>query len=280
MADNDSLQMWMTQASRCPLLTLAEELELGRRILEEHDGSARDRLVECNLKLVISIAGPYQGRGREFADLIQDGNIGLIRAAEKYDHRKGYKFSTYATFWVRQAISRGLSDGARTIRLPAHISEKAHKLNKDIRALVQELGREPTEEELTERSEFNATMVHLLCTSLQEPVSLDSTFIGDDGEEALIDQIEDTETPTEDAIINRILLEERVTGDLLAPLTPREKDVMTLRFGLGGTPQHTLEETGNALGVTRERVRQIEWKALAKIRNLWRWQRLAELVMA
>ena len=273
---DDSVQMWMVEAGRRPLLTLEEELALGRRIRDECDSGARDKLVECNLRLVINIATAYNGRGLDFSDLIQEGNIGLIRAAEKFDHSKGYKFSTYATFWVRQAITRGLSDCARTIRLPAHITEKMHKLNKDIRALVQELGREPTEEELAERSEFDTKTVHLLLTSLQEPISIDSTMIGDEG--SLIDLIEDDSAPTSDEIVDRIVIEDYVTNSLMSLLSGREKWVMRLRFGLNETRQHTLEEAGVVMGVTRERVRQIEWKAIVKIRNAWRWEKLAEMV--
>lgn len=268
---NDSVQLWMGQAARHPLLTLSEELDLGRRIQDDHDAAARARLIECNLRLVINIATAYRGRGLDFPDLIQDGNIGLIRAVEKFDYRKGYKFSTYATFWIRQAITRGLSDCARTIRLPAHITEKIHKLNKDVRALVQELGRDPTEEELVEHSEFDAKTIHLLYRNLHEPVSLEATFDTEEG--TLIDCIEDPAPPTADEIVQRIILEGWVSV-MLVTLTPRERDVVALRFA---PQQHTLEQAGVVMGVTRERVRQIEWKALVKIRNLWRRRGLAEL---
>ena len=307
MADHldDSVQMWMLEAGKRPLLTPAEELALG----EKHDAAARDKLVECNLRLVINIATGYNGRGLDFPDLIQDGNIGLIRAAEKYDYTKGYKFSTYATFWVRQAITRGLSDCGRTIRLPAHITEKMHVLSKLVQPLVQDLGREPVEEELVDpwyeavsrdqliekiKKRFNrkptakeiaaqhrtdAKLLHLLLTSFQEPISMDTTLIGDDSEEGtLMDLIEDTEAETANDIINRVVIEDHVTNDLMSLLSAREKRVMRLRFGLDDTRQHTLEEAGEVMGVTRERVRQIEWKAIIKMRDKWRHKKLAELV--
>ena len=305
---DDSVQMWMIEAGRCPLLTLSEELALGRLIREKHDLGARDRLVECNLRLVINIATGYNGRGLDFPDLIQDGNIGLIRAAEKYDYKKGYKFSTYATFWVRQSITRGLSDCGRTIRLPAHITEKMHVLSKIIQPLVQELGREPLEEELVDpwfdavsynqlvvkikkrckrkpnareiaaQHKTDAKLLHLLLTSFQEPISIDTTLIGDDSEEGtLLDLIEDTEAETDTDIINRVVVEDHTNG-LLALLSTRERWVMQLRFGLDDTRQHTLEEAGAVMGVTRERVRQIEWKAIIKIRDKWRHRKLEELV--
>jgi RNA polymerase primary sigma factor len=298
----------MLEAGKRPLLTLTEELALGRRVREKHDLEARDKLVECNLRLVINIATGYNGRGLDFPDLIQDGNVGLIRAAEKYDYHKGYKFSTYATFWIRQSITRGLSDCGRTIRLPAHITEKMHVLSKIIQPLVQELGREPLEEELIDpwfdavsynqlvekikkrchrkpnsneiaaQHKTDAKLLHLLLTSFQEPISIDTTLIGDDSEEGtLLDLIEDTEAETDTDIINRVVVEDHTNG-LLALLSTRERWVMQLRFGLDDTRQHTLEEAGAVMGVTRERVRQIEWKAIIKIRDKWRHRKLEELV--
>jgi RNA polymerase primary sigma factor len=300
--------MWMLEAGKRPLLTLDEELALGRLIREKHDAAARDKLVECNLRLVINIATGYNGRGLDFPDRIQDGNIGLIRAAEKYDYTKGYKFSTYATFWVRQSITRGLSDCGRTIRLPAHITEKMHVLNKLVQPLVQELGREPVEDELVgpwydavshdqlvekikkrchrkpnsneiaAQHKTDAKLLHLLLTSFQEPISIDTTLIGDDSEEGtLLDLIEDTGSETDNDIINRVVVEDHTKG-LLALLSARERWVMQLRFGLDDVRPHTLEEAGVVMGVTRERVRQIEWKAIVKIRNTWRWRKLGELV--
>jgi RNA polymerase primary sigma factor len=300
----------MLEAGKRPLLTLTEELALGRRVREKHDLEARDKLVECNLRLVINIATGYNGRGLDFPDLIQDGNVGLIRAAEKYDYHKGYKFSTYATFWIRQSITRGLSDCGRTIRLPAHITEKMHVLSKIIQPLVQELGREPLEEELIDpwfdavsynqlvekikkrchrkpnsneiaaQHKTDAKLLHLLLTSFQEPISIDASITADDSEEGggtLIDLLEDTGSETDNDIINRIVIEDHTNG-LLALLSARERLVMKLRFGLDETRPHTLEEAGVVMNVTRERVRQIEWKAIIKIRDKWRHRKLEELV--
>ena len=308
---DDSIQMWMVEAGRYPLLSTEEELALSRLIREKKDAAARDKLVECNLRLVINIATGYTGRGLDFPDLIQDGNIGLIRAAEKFDYKKGYRFSTYATFWVRQAITRDLSDCGRTIRLPAHITEKMHVLTKIMRELVQELGREPIEEELVDpwfeavshnqlilkiqekygrepndkeiaaQHKTDAKLLHLLVTSFQEPISIDTTLIGDDAEEgSLLDLIEDEDTPSADDIIDRIVIQEHVSEQLMSLLSARERKVMKLRFGLNNSRAHTLEEAGVVMGVTRERVRQIEWKAIVKIRNSWRWQKLSAMMAA
>lgn len=276
---DDPIKMWMEQAGKLPLLAANEEFELGRRFQEEHDDAARDKLVEHNLRLVIDLASKYMGHGLEFSDLIQDGNIGLIRAAEKFDYRKGYRFSTYATFWVRQGITRGLSNFGHTIRLPAHITEKKFRLNRLVEELVQELGREPTETELVAKSGYDVKTIKLLLYNTTDPISVDTTDMGDDSEAGtLIDFIEDDSVPTPDEILNRIVIQEQIGDNLMGILTPREKNVMRLRFGLFGQTQHSLEETGAVLSVTRERVRQIEWKALAKIRNSWRRQKIGEMV--
>ena len=277
----DSTQMWLTAAGKKPLLKHAQELELGRKIMEG-DERARNTLVEHNLKLVISLASVYMNRGLPFPDLIQEGNIGLVRAAEKYDHRKGFKFSTYATFWIRQAITRSLSNTSRTIRLPAHITEKLFRLTKLTEVMVYELGREPTEEELVERSGIKLQIVQIHMTNMLDPLSIDTTPVGDVGEECnLIDLIEDESTPTANEVIDRLVLRDQITDELMAVLTPREKSVIELRFGLFTEGNSfTLEQTGKALHVTRERARQIEWKALKKIRNSWRWGRIAQLIAA
>jgi len=282
MKDNtdDVVHTWMAKAGKLPLLNSEEELELGRRIWEYNDEAAKTKLIEHNLRLVVDIASRYTGRGLDFSDLIQDGNIGLIKAAGKYDYRKGYKFSTYATFWIRQAITRGLSDSGRTIRLPAYITEKLFQLNKTMNDMVQELGREPTKEELIEASGFDPKIADLLLRNILDPISIDTTPVGDECEEGtLADLIEDESQPTADEILNRLIVREQITEELLTMLSPREKDVIHLRFGLAGRASHTLEETGCVLGVTRERARQIEYKALTKIRNSWRWKRIAELTM-
>jgi len=274
-----SIKMWMAEAGKLPLLTASEEFELGRRIQEEDDKAARDKLVEHNLRLVVDLASRYIGHGLDFPDLIQDGNIGLIRAAEKFDYRRGFRFSTYATFWVKQGITRSLSNCGHTIRRPAHIIEKMFKLTKWTEELVQELGREPTETELVEKSGYDIETIELLLRSAIAPVSIDTTIIGDDFETGvLVDLIEDNSISTTDEILSRIVLQDQINDDLLSILTPREKDVMRLRFGLFEQAAHSLEETGAALSITRERARQIEWKAIAKIRNSWRWQKIAEMV--
>jgi RNA polymerase primary sigma factor len=278
--NQDTVQMWLTLAGKRPLLSASEELELGKQVREHEDQDAKNKLVEYNLRLVISVASRFQNRGQEFSDLIQDGNIGLIRAAEKYDYNKGYKFSTYATFWIKQAITRGLSDTGRTIRLPAHITEKLYKLNRLTGELVQELGREPTEEELMEKTGYSEETIRLLLDNVREPISMDSTVVGDEDDGTLFDLIEDESVPTTNEIIHRIMIHKEVHTKLLAVLTPRERDVMKLRFGLFGTRSYTLEQTGGILGVTRERARQIEWKALTKVRNAFRWAEILKTISA
>ncbi len=270
---NDPVRMYLKEIGKIPLLTSDEEVELAKRI-EQGDEEAKRRLAEANLRLVVSIAKKYVGRGMLFLDLIQEGNMGLIKAVEKFDHRKGYKFSTYATWWIRQAITRAIADQARTIRIPVHMVETINKLIRVSRQLVQELGREPLPEEIAQEMDISEERVREILKIAQEPVSLE-TPIGEEDDSHLGDFIEDQEAqaPADAAAFE--LLKEQLE-DVLDTLTPREEKVLRLRFGLDDGRPRTLEEVGQHFGVTRERIRQIEAKALRKLRHPMRSKRLKD----
>ncbi len=261
---DDSVRLYLREIGRVPLLTGAEEVELAKKI-EAGDKIAKDKMVEANLRLVVSIAKKYIGRGLDLLDLIQEGSSGLLRAVEKFDYTKGYKFSTYATWWIRQAITRAIADQARTIRIPVHMVETINKLIRTQRRLVQELGREPLPEEIAAEMEMDVEKVNHIIKIKQDIVSLEAP-VGEEEDSKLGDFIEDEDNPRPEELATYQLLKEHV-NNVLALLTPREQKILRMRFGLEDGRGHTLEEVGQEFGVTRERIRQIEAKALAKLRK-------------
>ncbi len=270
---DDPVRMYLREIGRIPLLTFEEELSLAKRVLEE-DEEAKQKLAESNLRLVVSIAKKYVGRGMLFLDLIQEGNMGLIKAVEKFDYKKGFKFSTYATWWIRQAITRAIADQARTIRIPVHMVETINKLIRTSRHLLQMLGREPTPEEIAEEMEIPVEKVMEIQKIAQDPVSLE-TPIGEEDDSHLGDFIPDDESPAPHDSAAYTLLKEQLE-EVMSTLTPREAKVLKLRFGLEDGKARTLEEVGKEFQVTRERIRQIEAKALRKLRHPSRSKRLKD----
>ena len=269
----DPVRMYLKDIGKVPLLTAEEEIELAKR-MELGDEEAKKRLAEANLRLVVSIAKRYVGRGMLFLDLIQEGNLGLIKAVEKFDYRKGYKFSTYATWWIRQAITRAIADQARTIRIPVHMVETINKLIRVSRQLLQELGREPTPEEIAEEMNMPVERVREILKISQEPVSLE-TPIGEEEDSHLGDFIQDDNVPVPADAAAFTLLKEQLV-EVLSTLTDREQKVLRLRFGLDDGRARTLEEVGKEFNVTRERIRQIEAKALRKLRHPSRSRKLKD----
>ena len=270
---DDPVRMYLKEIGRVPLLSADEEIELAKR-MEEGDEEAKRRLAEANLRLVVSIAKRYVGRGMLFLDLIQEGNLGLIKAVEKFDYVKGFKFSTYATWWIRQAITRAIADQARTIRIPVHMVETINKLIRVSRQLLQELGREPAPEEIAKVMDIPVERVREIMKIAQEPVSLE-TPIGEEEDSHLGDFIPDDDAPAPAEAASFILLKEQLE-EVLETLTPREEKVLRLRFGLDDGRTRTLEEVGQEFGVTRERIRQIEAKALRKLRHPSRSKKLKD----
>ena len=269
----DPVRMYLKEIGKVSLLTADEEIELAKR-MEQGDEEAKKRLAEANLRLVVSIAKRYVGRGMLFLDLIQEGNLGLIKAVEKFDYRKGYKFSTYATWWIRQAITRAIADQARTIRIPVHMVETINKLIRVSRQLLQELGREPTPEEIAEEMDMPVDRVREILKISQEPVSLE-TPIGEEEDSHLGDFIQDDNVPVPADAAAFTLLKEQLV-EVLSTLTDREQKVLRLRFGLDDGRARTLEEVGKEFNVTRERIRQIEAKALRKLRHPSRSRKLKD----
>ncbi len=269
----DPVRMYLKEIGKVPLLTADEEVELARR-MSEGDEEAKNRLAEANLRLVVSIAKRYVGRGMLFLDLIQEGNLGLIKAVEKFDYQKGFKFSTYATWWIRQAITRAIADQARTIRIPVHMVETINKLIRVSRQLLQELGREPSPEELAQAADMPVERVREILKISQEPVSLE-TPIGEEEDSHLGDFIQDDNVPVPAEAAAQTLLKEQL-DEVLDTLTEREQKVLRLRFGMNDGRARTLEEVGKEFDVTRERIRQIEAKALRKLRHPSRSRKLRD----
>ena len=269
----DPVKMYLKEIGKIPLLTREEEVELAKRI-EAGDELAKRELAEANLRLVVSIAKKYIGRGMSFLDLIQEGNLGLIKAVEKFDYTKGYKFSTYATWWIRQSITRSIADQGRTIRVPVHMIENINKLTRIQRQLVQELGREPTPKEIAEQMDMEVDKVIDMIRIAQKPISLE-TPIGEEEDSQLGDFIEDDHIESPDTVTTQIMLKEQLL-QVLDTLTPREQQVLRLRFGLDDGRTRTLEEVGNVFDVTRERIRKIEAKALRKLKHPSRSRKLKD----
>lgn len=270
---DDPVRMYLREIGKIPLLNYDEELELAKRILED-DEEAKKKLTESNLRLVVSIAKKYVGRGMLFLDLIQEGNMGLIKAVDKFDYTKGFKFSTYATWWIRQAITRAIADQARTIRIPVHMVETINKLIRTSRHLLQQNGREPTPEEIAEEMEIPVEKVLEIQKIAQDPVSLE-TPIGEEDDSHLGDFIQDDDSPSPQDAASYTMLREQLE-EVMKTLTPREAKVLRLRFGLDDGKARTLEEVGKQFNVTRERIRQIEAKALRKLRHPSRSKKLKE----
>ncbi len=270
---DDPVRMYLREIGRIPLLTFDQELDLAKRILKG-DEEAKKKLAESNLRLVVSIAKKYVGRGMLFLDLIQEGNMGLIKAVEKFDYTKGFKFSTYATWWIRQAITRAIADQARTIRIPVHMVETINKLIRTSRHLLQQLGREPTPEEIAQEMEIPVEKVIEIQKIAQDPVSLE-TPIGEEDDSHLGDFIQDDDSPAPQDSAAYTLLKEQLE-EVMSTLTPREAKVLKLRFGLEDGKARTLEEVGREFDVTRERIRQIEAKALRKLRHPSRSKKLRD----
>src|SRR4030043_1405372 len=270
---NDPVRMYLKEIGKVRLLTAAEEVQLAKRI-EKGDMTAKSRLVEANLRLVVSIAKKYVGRGMLFLDLIEEGNLGLIRAVEKFDYTKGYKFSTYATWWIRQAITRAIADQARTIRIPVHMIETINKLIRTSRKLAQQLGREPMAEEIGKEMELEPDRVREIFKIAQDTTSLEKP-VGDEEDSLLGDFIEDTSQPSPVDQASKQLLKENIE-EVLESLSDREARVLKMRFGLDGYQPMTLEEVGREFGVTRERIRQIEAKALRKLKHPSRRKKLQD----
>lgn len=269
----DPIRMYLKEIGKVPLLSASEEIELAKKI-EEGDLEAKKKLTESNLRLVVSIAKKYIGRGMPLLDLIQEGNLGLIKAVDKFDYRMNYKFSTYATWWIRQAITRAIADQARTIRIPVHMVETINRLTRTSRQLVQELGREPSNAEIAERMGISEDKVVAVMKFAQEPVSLESP-VGEEDDTHLVDFVEDENTKTPAKAATYTLLREQLV-EVLSTLTPREQRVLILRFGLEDGKSRTLEEVGAEFNVTRERIRQIEAKALRKLRHRSRSEKLID----
>lgn len=277
VSSDDPVRLYLKEIGKYPLLTTEEEIALAKQIAEgtpEEQAAAKKKLSEANLRLVVSIAKRYVGRGMQFLDLIQEGNLGLIKAAEKFDYTKGYKFSTYATWWVRQAITRAIADQARTIRIPVHMVETINKLIRVNRQLAQELGRDPTPAEIAKEMGISESKVREIIKIAQEPLSLE-TPIGEEEDSHLGDFIEDENAPAPAEVVSNAMMREQLQ-EVLHTLTPREEKVIRLRFGLEDGQAHTLEEVGKEFNVTRERIRQIEAKALRKIRHPGRSKKLRD----
>ena len=272
---DDPVKVYLKEIGRVPLLSAEEEVELAIR-MSEGDVAAKKRLSEANLRLVVSIAKRYVGRGMQFLDLIQEGNLGLIKAVEKFDHTKGFKFSTYATWWIRQAITRAIADQARTIRIPVHMVETINKVKKVNSQLLHENGHEPTNEQIAEKLEMPVEKVREIMRVAQEPVSLE-TPIGEEEDSHLGDFIPDEDAPAPSDVASHTMLKEQL-AEVLSTLTPREQKVLRLRFGLEDGRSRTLEEVGKEFNVTRERIRQIEAKALRKLRHPSRSKKLKDFL--